>query len=96
MNEISTENLILQSDAADFQAELADLRSEAKHLRSKCYELTEDNRQCKAEIRDLRRYIELLKANKTGGRFRCDGFAIIKYAFNCNTAQFWCGNHRIM
>ena len=67
MNEISAENLLLQSDVADYQAELSDLRNEAKQLRSKCYELTEENRQCQAEIRDLRRYIELLKANKSGG-----------------------------
>nr|XP_026692823.1 uncharacterized protein LOC100175371 isoform X2 [Ciona intestinalis] len=66
MHEISAENLLLQSDVADYQAELTELRTEAKELRNKCYELSEENRQHKAEVRDLRRYIDLLKANKTG------------------------------
>lgn len=67
MHEISAENLLLQSDVADYHAELTELRGEAKDLRAKCYELIEDNRICKAEVRDLRRYIDLQKANKSGG-----------------------------
>lgn len=66
MHEISAENLLLQSDVADYHAELTELRGEAKDLRAKCYELIEDNRICKAEVRDLRRYIDLQKANKSG------------------------------
>jgi len=66
MHEISAENLLLQSDVADYHAELSELRAEAKELRAKCYELIEDNRIYKAEVRDLRRYIDLQKANKSG------------------------------
>lgn len=67
MHEISAENLLLQSDLADYQAELCELRMETKELRSRCYQLAEDNHQGHAEIRDLRRYIDLLKLNKEGG-----------------------------
>ena len=67
MQEISAENLLLQSDLADYQAELSELRLETKQLRSRCHQLAENNHQNQAEIRDLRRYIELLKANKGGG-----------------------------
>ncbi|CAK8672077.1 unnamed protein product [Clavelina lepadiformis] len=66
MHELSTENLLLQSDAADYQAELNNLRLESKDLRGKVYELEEEKRQLQSEVYDLRRFIELLKANKTG------------------------------
>ena len=67
LQEVSAENLLLQSNAADHLAEIRDLRFESRELRSRCYDLSEENRQCEAEIRDLRRYIELLKANKPEG-----------------------------
>jgi len=66
MHAISSENLLLQSDVADYHAELVELRNEAKELRAKCHELVEDNRINKQEVRDLRRYIDLQKANKNG------------------------------
>merc|ERR1719489_716518 len=66
MHAISSENLLLQSDVADYHAELVELRNEAKELRLKCHDLMEDNRICKSEVRDLRRYIDLQKANKNG------------------------------
>jgi len=66
MHAISSENLLLQSDVADYHAELVELRNEAKELRLKCHDLIEDNRICKQEVRDLRRYIDLQKANKNG------------------------------
>ena len=67
MKEISSENLLLHSDVADFQAELKDLRNETRELRMKCYELKEAKRQDEAEIRDLRRFVEMLKANQATG-----------------------------
>ena len=68
MQEISTQNLLLHSDLADFQAELRDLRDETRELRMRCYDLTEENRQSDAEVRDLRRYVELLKSNSVAGK----------------------------
>ena len=79
MHEISAENLLLQSDVADYHGELTELRTEAKELRAKCYELIEDNRLSKAEVRDLRRYIDLQKANKSGGLFELDRLKISSF-----------------
>ena len=67
MKEISSENLLLHSDVADYQTELRDLRKETRKLRMKCYELGEEKKQNEAEIRDLRRFVELLKSNQAAG-----------------------------
>lgn len=66
MNELSAENLLLAADAADLQGELTELRDEARSLRNRCFELTEDNRTLKVEIRDLRRHIDCLKGRPVG------------------------------
>jgi len=67
MKAISSENLLLHSDVADYQAELRDLRNETRDLRMRCYELNEEKRQNEAEIRDLRRFVDMLKSNQAAG-----------------------------
>lgn len=64
INELSAENLLLASDAADLQGELTELRSEARDLRNRCHDFTEENRQLKMEVRDLRRYIDAICKNR--------------------------------
>ncbi|XP_039258304.2 uncharacterized protein LOC120334857 isoform X1 [Styela clava] len=64
LNELSAENLMLASDAADLQGELCELREEARDLRNRCHELTEDNRGLKMEVRDLRRHIDAISKNR--------------------------------